>query len=179
MNPLVLKFGPYVAIAFLVLAVFASESGRRSAVAERDSWKDRAETRAQTIADFKESSNQLTQQRDDALARLKDQSDAITRASKEGLAARNALAKAIAERNRALASITFQRRAVNATDQQCSTWSHYPVCGPVSGGLRDQWEATRRAIDASSSDRDDQAGIRRNPVRADLSTATSASPSPG
>lgn len=178
MNPaLMWKFGPYVLIVILVMALFASEAGRKGAVADRDAWQEKAETRAQTIKDFQKASQTLTVQRDTAIARVKELADKAALAAIEGKKATDALERAKSERNKLQAQLEFNRRTANATDKQCSTWSVHPVCGPVSDSLRDQWEATRRSAGAASSSRNDPIGIRGDTAQPDNPNAATGSAS--
>ncbi len=178
MNPaLILKLGPYILIAVLLMAVFASESGRKGALAERDVWKERSETRARIIKDFEKVSETLTAQRDSAITRINELADKAAIAAIEGKKTTDALERAKSERNKLQAQLELNRRTANATDKQCSTWSVHPVCGPVSDSLRDQWEATRRATGASGGNRNDPVGVRGDTATPDDSNTATGSAS--
>jgi hypothetical protein len=70
-------------------------------------------------------------------------------------------AKAEAQRGRALRQLTEAREKLYANDATCDAWGRAPVCGGVSGELRNLWERARGA------DADGGGGGAEDPVRGD------------
>lgn len=89
-----------------------------------------------------------------------------------------AAAWAQAQRNAALRQLSDARKKLYANDATCAAWGSAPVCGGVSGGLRELWNATRSA-DENGAGRGTEAPVRAHPGQPVDGTAVARSADPG
>lgn len=87
-------------------------------------------------------------------------------------------ARAQAQRNTALRQLSDARKKLYANDATCAAWGSAPVCGGVSGGLRELWNATRSA-DENGADRGTEAPVRAHPAQPVDGTAVARSSDAG
>jgi len=96
-----------------------------------------AKSNTATIAD-------LTKRLNEAVGQNERVAEAAKKATDDAVLAQQ-------QRNTALRQLNEARKKLYATNATCAAWGSAPVCGPVSNGLRDLWDATHRADENGGS----------------------------
>ena len=107
--------------------------------AERDGWKELAETRAQSVSNLTTANDanlanvkRLSEDLKDAIGRNQDTEAALAKARAEAAASKRAATMA-------LDNLRKSRENLYAQDDDCRAWAAQPVCRAVSDSLRQQW----------------------------------------
>jgi hypothetical protein len=128
--------------------------------AERDGWKDLAESRAKTVS-------ALTNANEANVANVRTLSARLSEAIGQAQAADEAAAQAIARQRQAeraaqiaMDTLRHDRERAYAQDESCRAWADQPVCGAVSGGLLKQWSGQGRGGDGGGAGAGGSAAVR-------------------
>ena len=107
--------------------------------AERDGWKDLAETREVSISNLTTANDanfqnvrKLSDQLSNAIGKNQDTEAALAIARQEAANAKRAATQA-------LDNLRKSRETLYAQDNDCRAWAAQPVCRAVSDSLRQQW----------------------------------------